>query len=47
MKLKHPAPEENFLIESEDVPQKVPEPPSPLSKKVGIRNILLNFLKSN
>ncbi|XP_033225645.1 DNA topoisomerase 2-binding protein 1 isoform X2 [Belonocnema kinseyi] len=33
MKLKHPAPEEDFLIESDDVPQKVPEPPSPLSKK--------------
>ena len=34
MKMKHPAPEECFLIETEDFSQKTPEPPSPLSKKV-------------
>ena len=34
IKLKRPAPEENFLFEAiHSVMQKAPEPPSPLSKK--------------
>lgn len=43
--LKQPAAEECFLIETEETASKIPEPPSPLSKKVKKISISLLIFK--
>lgn len=44
IKLKRPAPEENFLCGEKNIAiQKITEPPSPLSKKVNIEYIIYNI----